>query len=109
MAYQYLRPLAVAAVLVAGLSLVDSAQAQNRVIRRQPQADLFYNQYTNGPASPAKMYPSPLPAPEWVGHTYYTYQPLYPEAWLNPHSRRYVRYAPGHPLVPVNYTRVSFW
>lgn len=103
------RPLAVAVLLAATFGLGTAARALEPGQRVQPQYDLFYNYYTNGPGTPAKMYPSPLPAPEWVGHTYVTYQPLMPQAWLNPHARRYVRYAPGHPLVPVNYTRVAFW
>lgn len=104
-----LRPLALSALVVAAIGVEASAQTRDPIRRVHPQYDLFYNNYTNGPATPAQMYVSPLPAPEWVGHTYVTYQPLMPQAWLNPHSRRYVRYAPGHPIVPVNYTRVSFW
>jgi hypothetical protein len=31
------------------------------------------------------LYPSPLPVPRWVGHTYYTYQPFYPHNHLWSH------------------------
>ena len=77
MVLRYLRPLAVAALLIVGGGLaVSSALALEPVIRRSPQYDLFYNKYTNGPATQAKMYTAPMPVPEWVGHTYVTYQPL---------------------------------
>ena len=52
----------------------------------------FDTRYTNGPAKPAQLYVTPLPVPEWVGHTYMTYQPLQPPEGLNPHSRRYNRF-----------------
>jgi hypothetical protein len=33
----------------------------------------------------AELYPSPLPVPPNVGYTYYTYQPMYPHMWMDPH------------------------
>ena len=108
MVLRSLRPMLVAALLTAAFALGNSAEAFERT-RVYPRNDIAYNYYTNGPATPAQMYVSPLPAPAWVGHTYITYQPLLPQAWMNPHANRYVRYAPGHPIVPVNYTRVAFW
>ena len=55
---------------------------------------LFANQYTQGYANQAtaQMYVAPVPVPEWVGHTYYTYQPLYPHEMLYRHSHRYHNY-----------------
>lgn len=60
----------------------------------QPQYDLFYDYYVGGGRRggvPAEMYPCPLPVPEYVGHTYVTYQPLMPHEFLYPHGRTYVR------------------
>jgi len=65
--------------------------------------DLFYNYYV-GPAdapgptganSVAAMYPSPLPTPLHVGHTYITYQPLLPHEFLYPHRHNYYSSTPG--------------
>ncbi len=66
-----------------------TAQAQNGMA---PQ--LFANQYTQGYANQtnAVMYISPVPVPEHVGHTYYTYQPLYPHEMMHLHSERYHSY-----------------
>ncbi len=58
------------------------------------QADLFYNYYVSpvcGGAG-ARMYVSPGPVPEYVGQTYYTYQPLYPHEYMYHHSRTYHRH-----------------
>ena len=57
-------------------------------------SQLFANQYTQGYANQnnAVMYISPVPVPEHVGHTYYTYQPLYPHEMLHLHSERYHSY-----------------
>jgi hypothetical protein len=72
------------AVLSAGFFCVGSAEAQN----------LFANQYTQGNANQAtaQMYVAPVPVPELVGHTYYTYQPLYPHEMMYWHNRRYHSY-----------------
>ena len=55
--------------------------------------DLFYNYYvppTCGGMG-AAMYIAPQPVPAYVGHTYYTYQPLMPHEMLYKHHRRYHR------------------
>lgn len=73
--------------LLAVMLLASSASAQG------PQ--LFSNQYTQGMSNQAtaQMYMAPVPVPAWVGHTYYTYQPLYPhELMQSPHARRYHSY-----------------
>lgn len=67
--------------------------------------DLFYNFwvppgcYAEGggaAATPnsvgAQLYIAPHPVPAYVGHTFYTYQPLMPHEMLYPHSRHYHRY-----------------
>lgn len=71
-----------------------------------PAADLFYNNYVPG-NPPAQLYPSPRPTPPLVGHTYITYQPLYPQEFLYRHHRTYARYDGLHHL-PVTRTRVSW-
>jgi hypothetical protein len=58
------------------------------------QPDLFYNYYvppTCGGVG-AELYLSPRPVPPHVGHTYITYQPLYPHEFLYHHHRTYHRY-----------------
>jgi hypothetical protein len=56
--------------------------------------DLFYNYYTNGMANRvnAQMYLSPLPVPPNVGHTFFTYQPFYPEEMLYWHKNKFHNY-----------------
>lgn len=80
----------------------DTADAEygwdgRRRISYQYSKDLFYNQYVGpGPgAAAAEMYPAPMPVPENVGHTYYTYQPFYPNEYLYRHHRSYYNYHPG--------------
>lgn len=53
--------------------------------------DLFYNFYVpnNCGGVPAAMYVAPLPVPENVGQTYFTYQPLMPHEFTYPHYRTY--------------------
>jgi hypothetical protein len=61
------------------------------------QPDLFYNYYvppTCGGMG-AELYISPRPVPPHVGHTYITYQPLYPHEFLYHHHRSYHRYYNG--------------
>jgi hypothetical protein len=55
---------------------------------------LFDNYFTQGNANQATagMYISPIGVPGWVGHTYYTYQPLYPHQYLYQHHDRYHSY-----------------
>ncbi|WP_164103976.1 hypothetical protein [Candidatus Laterigemmans baculatus] len=59
--------------------------------------DLFYNYYTQGYSNAvnAQMYVSPLPVPPYVGHTFYTYQPLLPEHYLYWHKDRYHNHYDG--------------
>jgi len=65
--------------------------------------DLFYNYYVGPADSPnpygansvAAMYPSPVPVPPLVGHTYITYQPLLPHEFLYPHHHKYCSQYPG--------------
>ena len=58
------------------------------------RADLFYNYYVSPicGGTGARMYVSPGPVPEYVGQTYYTYQPLYPHEYMYHHSRTYHRH-----------------
>lgn len=80
----------------AGLNANSIAQAQDY---GEPAANpnLFYNYYAPpvesgyGGAVGAQLYVSPRPVPEFVGHTYYTYQPLQPHEYLYPHERTYTR------------------
>jgi hypothetical protein len=69
---------------------------------------LFANQYTQGYANQAtaQMYVSPLPVPAWVGHTYYTYQPLYPHELTYAHTHRYHSYYDNNR--GLNRTRVHY-
>ena len=76
---------------LAVLGWSQSASAQD-YYANAPQ--LFANQYTQGYANQAtaQMYVAPVPAPAWAGHTYYTYQPLYPHEMMYTHTRRYHSY-----------------
>lgn len=58
---------------------------------------LFDNYFTRGYANQAEaaMYISPTGVPGWVGHTYNTYQPLYPHQFLYQHHDRYHSYYDG--------------
>jgi hypothetical protein len=76
-----------AAMLLAGL--VAEATAAGPY-----QAGLFENYYVSPSITGsmgAKMYPSPRPVPAWVGHTYYTYEGLYPHEHMYPHMKHYYR------------------
>jgi hypothetical protein len=55
---------------------------------------LFYNFYVpnNCGGVPATLYVAPYPVPQFVGHTYYTYQPLMPHEFMYPHYRKYRNY-----------------
>lgn len=70
---------------------------------------LFANQYTQGYANraTAQMYISPVPVPSWVGHTYYTYEPLYPHEMTYWHTHRYHSYYDGNR--GLNRTRVHYF
>ncbi len=72
--------------------------------------DVFYNYYV-GPApfaggAAAGIFPTPIPTPPLVGHTYITYQPLMPNEFLYQHHRSYHRHHPGHGWVR---TKVVWW
>jgi len=75
-------------VVAAAFSFGTSAQAQEYA------GQLFSNQYTQGYANQAtaQMYLAPVPVPPWVGHTYYTYQPLYPHEMMYRHNERFHSY-----------------
>ena len=82
-----------------------------------PRPDLFYNYYAQptGGGRPAVLYMAPRPVPPTVGHTYYTYQPLYPHEYMYPHYREYWRaygnyhqYGPCHGTQSVNKTTVRY-
>ncbi len=55
---------------------------------------LFDNYFTRGNANSAEaaLYMSPIGVPGWVGHTYNTYQPLYPHQFLYQHHDSYHSY-----------------
>jgi hypothetical protein len=65
--------------------------------REYGRPDLFYNYYTQGYANQAnaQMYISPVPVPYYVGHTFYTYQPLMPHHMLYHHTDRYHNHYDG--------------
>jgi hypothetical protein len=81
-----------AAVLLAAMGTTYTAQGQEYYV--DGGNELFANQYTQGAANQAtaQIYVSPVPVPEWVGHTYYTYQPFYPHEMMHAHSQRYHSY-----------------
>ena len=62
--------------------------------RTYGQPDLFYNYYTQGNCNRAnaQMYLSPIPVPAHVGHTFYTYQPFYPQEYLYWHKNKFHNY-----------------
>src|SRR5215469_9938667 len=93
-------------LVAAGLSLTGVAQG----------ADLFYNYYVAG-TPPAQLYLSPRPTPPLVGHTYITYQALYPHEFMYHHSRSYYGYdgckgcglgCKGGNCLPTNRTTVHY-
>ena len=61
------------------------------------QPDLFYNYYAwpSCTGLGSELYISPRPVPPHVGHTFYTYQPLYPHEYMYTHHRTYHRYYNG--------------
>jgi len=72
------------------------------------QPDLFYNYYAwpSCTGLGAELYISPRPVPPLVGHTYITYQPLYPHEFMYAHHRTYHRYYNGGQ--GLNRTHVSY-
>ena len=86
--------------VVLGCVLVSHANAQthNQVAANQTPlaANLFYNYYTQGPNQVnAQMYLAPRPVPAYVGHSYYTYQPLLPHEHMYSHVRNYYNWYAG--------------
>lgn len=81
-----------AVAVLAAFSFLDSANGQEYVVGSGDQ--LFANQYTQGMSNQAtaQMYLAPVPVPQWAGHTYYTYQPLYPHELMHAHRHRYHSY-----------------
>jgi len=95
------RGLLAAFALVVVSSLASTAEAQQcdgrggrygaRCDRHYAGADTsdLFQQYYADPGMcgsvGAELYPSPMPVPAFVGHTYYTYQPMYPHMWMDPH------------------------
>ncbi len=70
---------------------------------------LFDNYFTQGNANraDAALYLSPVGVPGWVGHTYNTYQPLYPDEFLYTHKDKYHSYYDqGFGL---NRTKAMYW
>jgi hypothetical protein len=86
--------------LVLGGVLSGASQAQDAIVagtvpyNTYGGHDLFYNYYTQGYANQANaaMYLAPVPVPPNVGHTFYTYQPLYPHEMMHWHYHRYHNY-----------------
>ncbi len=78
------------------------------------QPDLFYNYYAwpSCTGVGAQLYVSPIPVPPHVGHTFITYQPLYPHEFLYTHHRSYQRYyngGQGLNRTHVHYRASLFW
>lgn len=95
---QYGTKLGVAVAILMVCGMTSSARGQE-IVGSGPQ--LFANQYTQGMSNQAtaQMYVAPMPVPMWVGHTYYTYQPLYPHELMYRHTNRYHSYYDnGHGL-----------
>jgi hypothetical protein len=89
---------AVSTVLFSTLASSAQAQTHGGPTECRPyeygRPDLFANYYlppTCGGVG-AQMYVAPVPVPGWVGHTYYTYQPMMPNELLYKHHRTYHRY-----------------
>lgn len=98
--------LIASAALVAAISMQTSVSAQEH---GGVGPHLFANQYTQGYANQtsAQMYVAPVPVPAWVGHTYYTYEPLYPHEWTYAHTHRYHSYYDNNR--GLNRTRVTYY
>ncbi len=96
-----LRHLTCALAILAGSVLVTSTNAQDQHAEHAPQTplaeNLFYNYYTQGGMNQvnAQMYLAPRPVPAYVGHSYYTYQPLLPHEHMYSHVRNYYKWTPG--------------
>ena len=93
--------------LAAAAGLATAAEVQAQVYDPYGPRILNYNLYANAESDiVARAYPSPRPTPEYVGHTYITYEPLAPHEFLYRHRRTYVRpHSDGRSTV----TRVWWW
>ncbi len=85
-------------LIAAGIALAFACS--NNALAQQYEGSgpqMFANQYTQGFSNEAtaQMYVAPVPVPPWVGHTYYTYPPLYPHEMMYRHSSRYHSYYDG--------------
>ncbi len=102
-----LRALSALCAVALGCVLVSNANAQDKVAPKKTQqvaahqtplaANLFYNYYTQGANNQvnAQMYLAPRPVPAYVGHSYYTYQPLMPHEHMYSHVRNYYKWYAG--------------
>ena len=93
-----LRILTASCAIIMGCILVSDASAQNQAAANQTPlaANLFYNYYTQGANQVnAQMYIAPRPVPAYVGHSYYTYQPLMPHEHMYTHARNYYKWYAG--------------
>ena len=99
-----IRSILMSTVALTLFGLLGTANAQDY----STAPELFANQYTQGYANQAtaQMYIAPVPVPAWVGHTYYTYQPLYPHEMMHRHTNRYHSYYDGGR--GLNSTRVHY-
>ncbi len=105
---------AIALGVILGGLVSGSTQAQEAEVVGAPYNtygghDLFYNYYTQGYANQANaaMYQAPVPVPPNVGHTFYTYQPLYPHEMMHWHSHRYHNYYDNG--LGLNRTKVHYY
>ena len=96
----YAKSIASALAIVIGFFAVGQVNAQyesGQYDNYSLQQRLFQNQYTQPGASTAHaaLYIAPQPVPAHVGHTYYTYEALYPHEHLYAHRRTYYNYYAG--------------
>lgn len=77
-----------AAVLIAWGLAGSCSSAQDPCCPPPAGGGLFANYYAQ-PGVPASLYPAPRPTPPFVGHTYITYEALYPHEFLYRHHRVY--------------------
>ncbi|RMF43925.1 MAG: hypothetical protein D6753_03870 [Planctomycetota bacterium] len=86
-----MQTVGLAALCLATSAVAPAAKAQEPAFYNPPA---FGNYYTDGSGNQtvAPLYVSPLPVPQWVGHTYITYQPFYPHEFTHRHGHRYHNY-----------------
>ncbi len=69
------------------------AHGHARAVDNHRVGDLFPSYWA--PMAPghlsAPLYVAPVPSPPYVGHTWVTYQPLYPHEYLHKHMKVYWR------------------